>query len=78
MLQGVGVKWSWEQLLAILQALIPPMSAKSSTIDDPTNFSAFKITSITKEIHNFETDAIEKAYIKLCLKTTRICTQLQC
>jgi hypothetical protein len=33
---------------------IPPMSAKRSTTDDPTNFSAFKITLITKEIYNFE------------------------
>jgi hypothetical protein len=33
---------------------IPPMSAKRSTTDDPTHFSAFKITLITKEIYNFE------------------------
>jgi hypothetical protein len=33
---------------------IPPMPAKRSTIDDPTNFSAFKITLITKDIYNFE------------------------
>jgi hypothetical protein len=33
---------------------IPPMSAKRSNTDDPTNFSAFKITLITKEIYNFE------------------------
>jgi hypothetical protein len=33
---------------------IPPMSAKRSTADDPTDFPAFKITLITKEIYNFE------------------------
>jgi hypothetical protein len=33
---------------------IPPMPAKSSTTDDPTQFSAFKITLTTKEIYNFE------------------------
>jgi hypothetical protein len=33
---------------------IPPMSAKRSTTDDPTHFSAFKITLITKKIYKFE------------------------
>jgi hypothetical protein len=32
---------------------LPPMSAKRSTTDDQTNFSAFKITLITKEIYKF-------------------------
>jgi hypothetical protein len=35
-------------------ASIPPMSAKRSTTDDPTKFSAFKITLINKGIYNFE------------------------
>jgi hypothetical protein len=51
--KGGGVKWSWEQLLAILQAF-PPMSTKRSITDDPTHFSAFKISLITKETCNFE------------------------
>jgi hypothetical protein len=35
---GVEAKWSWEQLLASLEAF-PPMSAKRSTTDEPKNFS---------------------------------------
>jgi hypothetical protein len=33
---------------------LPPMLAKRSTTDDQTNFTAFKITLITKEVCNFE------------------------
>jgi hypothetical protein len=53
-------------------APIPPMSAKRSTTDDTTDFSAFKITLINKGIYNFEN------INKIIVNTRRMCTQLQC